>query len=209
MSLLASCRFESRTGRAVVLGATIAFGSCTLAGCDDARLGPKVPTMAATMVPELEMDEEAEPDELEPEPTMLTDADEGRLGQFQTSPGFTPDPFTRRGTTAGGPLDASAFDERCEGWVSESPDYVFTAQRPFAELALMVASSEDTTLVVIGPDGEARCADDEDGPHPVVRGSFAPGVHRVWVGTRSREASAPFLLALSELDDTSPSSLLQ
>lgn len=201
---LAGLCVDHGVGRAAVLGATIAFGSCALVGCgDDADHASKPPVLSAAAA--LSQDDEVEREE-EP-PTLSVDAEEGRVGTFDASPGFTPDPMTHPGTTAGGPIDASHEDERCHGWLAPEPDYVITADRAFAELALMVGSSEDTTLYVLGPDHEARCADDEEGHDPVIRGAFDPGVYRVWVGTRTPGREAPYVLALSELDDTAPSQL--
>lgn len=197
------CRSERRAGRAVVLGATIAFGSCTLAACaDGADHAEKVPLLAATAsLP-------SEQEEIEDEPTLALDADEGSVATLQASPGFTPDPLTHDGTTAPTSLAANEVDERCEGWLAPEPDFVLTADRPFSELALMAASRDDVTLFIMGPDGEARCADDDEGTNPIVRGLFGPGTYRVWVGTAEREAEVPYVLALSELDDTVPSRLL-
>lgn len=198
-----ACR---RVDRAVALGAAVAFGS--LAGCSDADQGPKVPVLAATTsVLEFDADraEGASPDE---PPSLALDAEEGRIDTFAASPGFTPDPRSVSGVMHAGPIDASEVDDRCEGWLAVDPDVVFTAERPFAELAIMVASEADTTLFVLDPDGEARCGDDEDGEHPIVRGLFAQGVYRVWVGAEERDASGPFVLALTELDDSRPSRLL-
>ncbi len=192
-------------GRAVVLGATLALGTCSLAACgDDADSGPPVPALAAATSP-AEIDPPAP--EPEPEPALDYDAEEGRVGTFSAGPGFTPDPLTHPGTTAPGVIDAHLDDERCHGWLAPQPDYVFTATRSFAELTMMVASREDTTLYVVDPDGELRCADDDEGADPIIRARFTPGVYRVWVGTRAQNVEAPYLLALSELEETSPSQL--
>lgn len=189
-----------RTGRAMVLGATLALGGCTLAACtDDVDFEPKMPSLAATTTEhELNDPEPNEPDVSSPR---------ARLDQLDASPGFAPDPMVEHGLTSGGAVDLEAFDDRCRGWTSRDPDFVVEADRPFAELSLMVRADEDATLLVIGPDGEPRCGDDEDGTHPVVRGSFAAGRIRVWVGTDRRGAEIPFMLGLSELDDSLPSAL--
>src|SRR5690606_36978296 len=121
---------------------------------------------------------------------------------------FTPDPLTHRGTTTAGSIHAHLEDDRCRGWLAPTPDFVFDAQRPFAELAVMVASEADTTLFIIGPDGEPRCSDDEDGTQPVVRGLFGTGLQRVWVGTSAPAVSADYLLSLTELENSRPSPLL-
>lgn len=180
----------------IVLGATIAIGSCTLAACDDPPQPPPIEPIAATQP----VVEEDEPDE------VLFDAEAGRLGTLDASPGFTPDPMTRQGTLAGGPFDASEIDDGCAGWIDAEPDYVLEARRPFAELAVMSASRSETTLVIVGPDGDVRCGG--EGEHALVRGVFEVGIHRVWIGAQERGANAPYVMAISELDDTVPSSLL-
>lgn len=138
------------TRGAMVLGATLAFGGCQLASCDDpgedevvvplANVAPTPPTESEPLDPDL-------------------DATEARVAEIETSPGFTPDPTLRIGTAAGGPVDANHFDERCHGWIAAQPDVLLRATRPFAELVVMAASADDTTLLVVGPDGDARCGD--------------------------------------------------
>ncbi len=210
-SLEATTRIErcraARKGKAMVLGATLALGGygiggCALAGCDDPVVHDvKMPSLATTTAAEAA----GAPEEVI-EPDLLSD--EARLAELDVSPGFIPDPTVRTGETAGGPVDLDAYDERCDGWAAEAPDLVLDAARPFAELAILVASHADTTLMVVGPDGEPRCADDIDGAHPVIRQSFLPGRYRVWVGTREPETRAGYVIALSELDDVQPSALL-
>lgn len=183
----------------MVLGATLALGGCSVSGCsDDVDLEPKMPPLARPAP--------AEPEEALELPDV--DAEAGRMGTLEVAPGFVPDPVTQVGTTAGGPVDAHEFDDRCDGWMAAQPDVILHTPRPIAELSVMVASAQDTTLMVVGPDHEPRCGDDEDGAHPIVRGPFAAGEHRVWVGTRARGASVAYSLAVSELDDSMPSSLL-
>lgn len=191
---------QSRAGCAVVIGATIAIGSCTLAACgEDAASAPRLPPVGGARANA----------ELEEEPDGLAlEAEQGRIGTFEASPGFTPDPMTHEGALAGGPFEASELDAECSGWIAADPDFVFSTPRPFAELAVMAASRADTTLVIVGPDGDARCADDSDGTQPIVRGLYAPGLYRVWVGATERDAHTDYVLALSELDDSSPSALL-
>lgn len=197
-------RAERRTGRAVVLGASIAFGSCTLAACTDEPDDAKAPLLAAASVPA-----EQEAVERQDEPTLALDAREGSLATVEVSPGFTPDPLRYEGSTGPRTIDAHDFDERCRGWLSPEPELVLSAERPFAELAVMVASTADVTVLVVGPDGDARCGDDEEGTHAIVRDLFEQGTYRMWVGTAEREEGVRFVLALSELEETRPSHLLQ
>jgi hypothetical protein len=191
---------QSRAGCAVVIGATIAIGSCALAGCgEDALESSRIPRVNGAQPSE---------DHDEGPASVALEAEEGRIETLELSPGFTPDPVTRQGTLAGGPFDASEIDDACSGFIAGDPDFVLDAPRPFAELAVMVASEADTTLFIAGPEGELRCAADSDGSHPVVRALFEPGLHRVWVGSADRDAHARYTLALSELEEATPSALL-
>lgn len=190
-----------------VISGLLAFGSCGLVACDEpaeAAVSPAPPPVseAATTEPDLA---EALP---EPEPAVpfepAVDSEQAQLGTVALQPGFTPDPLSRVGRAAGGPIDAHAWDDRCEGWIAEHPDVRLEVVRPFAELAIMSASQSDTTLVVLGPDGEPRCADDTAGHDPVVRATLEAGVHRIWVGTREAGSEARYVLSFSEFDATTP-----
>lgn len=196
------------TGRAIALGATIAFGSCGLAACaGDTVDEMKMPALGG-IAPELV--DEPEPDAMAmpvPEGPDL-EAHEAVLGSLDLAPGFTPDPTTQSGQTRGGPFDARMHDERCEGWIARQPDALLRARRPFAELAIMAAARTEITLMIVGPDGEARCASGRGDARPVLRAPFDRGVHRVWVGTRRRGEEARFVLALTELEATDPATLL-
>lgn len=186
-----------------VLGATLAIGSCQLAGCGDVEEERPEPSLASAAPAPAPVEEEpAAPEPTEP----IVDGDEARVATLDASPGFTPDPMTADGTTAGGPLDASDIDERCTGWIAAQPDVILHTVRPNAELTLMAASREDVTLLVMAPDGTHRCAG--EGPHASIRGPLEAGTHRVWVGTRDRDTAAPFVFGVSELDDSTPDGLL-
>ena len=152
--------------------------------------------------PEVETTPAAEPVELD------MGAETGTLGEVSVSPGFTPDPTTYTGTVDGPQIELEVLDDRCSGWAAAAPDLVMHTTRPFAELVLMVGSARDTTIAVAGPDGQLRCGDDEDGQHPIVRGTFEAGTHRIWVGASERGTVTPYVLGISEFDDSRPSSLL-
>lgn len=192
------------TPRALALGATIAFGSCQLAACDDSSHDSELtPPLTTATEPTADDDPAVDP----------TDADlhatEARVSDRTVSPGFTPDPTRIEGTTAGGPVDLSSVADGCVGWAAAQPDAIVRAGRPFAELVLMAASRADLTMLAVGPSGEPRCADDVDGAHPVIRDDFGAGPIRVWIGVRERGEAAPFTLGISELDDSRPAALLR
>jgi hypothetical protein len=182
----------------VLLGATLALGASGLVGCErDPRLDPKLPAVAAHPEPLTVQDEDAAPVARE-EPAVT----------LALAPAFTPDPQTHEATTVGGPVDAAELGDGCQGWIGRDPDAVVDAERPFAELTVMVASAEaETTLVVRGPADDVRCGAGP-GAHAALRGAFAQGRYEVWVGTREAAVRARYVLGISELDDRQPSQLL-
>lgn len=89
---------------------------------------------------------------------------------------------------AGGEVDAFAFDNRCSGYVASAPDYVVDYQgRSGVPLDFSVSSDDDTTLVVIDPNGNVFCNDDFGGSlNPALTVSNpVGGQYAVWVGTFS------------------------
>ncbi|MFK7988462.1 MAG: hypothetical protein AB8I08_20740 [Sandaracinaceae bacterium] len=198
-----------RTVSNQVLSGLIAFGSCGFVACDDPGEPPVQPSMPPMAVNAPTPDPEIgdEPAATVPE-EPATDSDTSQLGTLELQPGFTPDPLSRVGTAEGGPIDAHLWDDRCDGWIAEHPDAQVDVVRPFAELAIMAASDADTTLVVVGPDGEARCSNDEEGHDPLLRAAVEPGTHRIWVGTAEPGEPARFVLSFSEFDATLPAETL-
>jgi len=89
------------------------------------------------------------------------------------SPGFLPDPQILSGRS-GGTNDASRFgvtpDGPCVGQIDSRPDHEITLTSSFHYLELRVESSQDTSLVVHGPQ-ETRCNDDHYGLNPSIRGA--------------------------------------
>ena len=87
----------------------------------------------------------------------------------------------------------------CAGRINPArPDAVIALDAGEERLEIRAMSDEDTTLVVVGPDGEIACNDDTHGLNPAV--VFAPaagGNYAVWVGTYDDrgDASARLLFA--------------
>jgi hypothetical protein len=100
-------------------------------------------------------------------------------------PGFEP---LRLTGVAGGTVRATRFgntDEGfCTGWIDATPNHEFTLEQAFDTLTLEVSAPSDTTLIVLGPTG-TRCNDDatDDNPNPQLRGAWAAGQYRVYVGS--------------------------
>lgn len=109
------------------------------------------------------------------------------FGSTRLSAGFSPDPHTVR-VVAGGSIDAyddTPLPTACVGKISDAPDYRVTYTAGSFPLVFRTIASEDTTLVINGPDGEWSCDDDSygDGDAQVVFRKPQSGVYDVWVGT--------------------------
>ena len=84
--------------------------------------------------------------------------------------------------TAGGPREARTVMAGCTGYIAMTPDHVFEIEQEMT-LRVSVTSSDDTTLVMQGPDGVVLCNDDADGLNPGLHTTFAAGTWSVYVGT--------------------------
>jgi hypothetical protein len=121
------------------------------------------------------------------------------FGQGRLSAGFTPDPHTVN-LTAGGTIDASELGSGCAGTIAQAPDYELTYAAGGLPLVLYVHASEDTTLVVNGPDGRWYCDDDSRGGlNPQIAfTSPGSGTYDIWVGVFDGDVT-PARLHISEL----------
>ncbi len=134
-------------------------------------------------------------------------------GQSQTAPifervtlrpKFSPDPMTIRGIS-GGDVDAKIITGRestdtgpCSGFLDREPDHILTLTSFFNYLSLQVQSSEDTTLVIMGPGG-TWCNDDYQGKNPGIAGQWLAGKYRVWVGSYAQKKYIPYVIKLTEV----------
>ena len=104
---------------------------------------------------------------------------------------------------AGG-ASASDAGPGCSGQIDTSrPDVVLSLGQPEPTLFLHATSAEDTTLVVIDPQGNLFCDDDSRGFDPAVRiGGAGPGDYAIWVGVFSGGGGgAATLIADREVPD--------
>ncbi|NBB62063.1 peptidase S1 [Pseudomonas sp. ODNR1LW] len=108
------------------------------------------------------------------------------FGEVSLSSGFTPDPY-RVSVQAGGSVDGSRLPGACTGMISQAPDFELTYQAGSLPLVFRTVSSEDTTLIINGPDGSWYCDDDSygDGDAQVRFNRPRSGTYDVWVGTFS------------------------
>ncbi|MBK8171914.1 MAG: hypothetical protein IPK60_16405 [Sandaracinaceae bacterium] len=109
-------------------------------------------------------------------------------GAYELREHFSPNPV-RVEAVAGGSIQARTSNpgSLCPGWIALRPDLNFTLAAAESQFRISVAeaeSNQDTTLVVIGPDGEWRCNDDTDGNRPALTYPTAPpGMYHVWIGS--------------------------
>ena len=106
------------------------------------------------------------------------------FGEISLSSGFTPDPY-RVSVQAGGSVDGARLPGACTGMISQAPDFELTYQAGSMPLVFRTVSSEDTTLIINGPDGRWHCDDDSygDGDAMVRFNRPQSGTYDVWVGT--------------------------
>nr|WP_303696842.1 peptidase [Brevundimonas subvibrioides] len=112
-------------------------------------------------------------------------------GDASLRSGFTPDPY-RIDMYSGGDVDASAIANGCVGMVARAPDFQLTYSAGSLPLIFGVTSSNDTTLVINGPDGRWYCDDDSgEGTNPLMSISDPQsGTYDVFVGAYGGNGAA-------------------
>jgi len=121
------------------------------------------------------------------------------FGTVTLEPGFVPDPHVVQGRS-GGQSRARSRSSSCRGWIASAPDHLFDATGNFGSLRILAASDEDTTLVIMRPDGTFMCDDDGgQGRNPEISGQFPAGRYAIWVGSYREGVVAPYRLGFTEL----------
>lgn len=112
------------------------------------------------------------------------------FGTISVTRGFGTQSFDLQ---AGGTVNAYSVNSSCNGYVADVPDYTINYQgRGRRPLELAAHSSADTTMVVVGPDGQTYCNDDSNGLNPALSiHNPTAGNYAVWVGTFSEHAGYP------------------
>lgn len=172
--------------------------AASLSGCGGEEPAPPEPPASAEPGPSTAT---ATPDPSGPEPGLnVADGRDSNYGTVELTAGFTPDPHVVEGTS-GGHRNAISMNAQCNGWVSPRADHILEARDAFTELRVMAHSDEDTTLIIEKPDGSYLCNDDFGGARdPMIRGPFAAGRYKVWVGSYQRGATPAYRLGFSELE---------
>ncbi len=130
----------------------------------------------------------------------LNPAGEPRYGAYSFAPGFSPAPFTldvvSGGDVAVKPL---ALADNCLGYAASDPDVAVELSAGFDRLTLLVASEEDTTLIVNLPNGSWSCNDDSNGLNPaLVYHNAMPGAYQIWIGSYAPDTYDEAQLYISE-----------
>lgn len=105
-------------------------------------------------------------------------------GEIRLTAGFTPDPYTVS-VVAGGGVNGGALPGACTGMISDAPDFEVSYSAGSLPLVFRTLSSQDTTLIINGPDGSWYCDDDGygDGDAEVRFDRPSTGIYDIWVGT--------------------------
>ena len=94
---------------------------------------------------------------------------------------------------------ASVLGAGCVGRISQEPQIVLRLDEPTdlsLEAAPIGSPLHDLSLVVLGADGWARCADDTDGLAPRFSGRLPAGTYQLFVGRQQAEGSLRVRLSL-------------
>ncbi|MEO0759216.1 MAG: hypothetical protein AAFY78_20345 [Cyanobacteria bacterium J06648_16] len=98
-------------------------------------------------------------------------------------------------------VDRDRNGNLCLGYADTTPDHVLRLEQDFDQLTLTIASGEDTTLLVQGPnDNTVRCNDNADrrNADAQITDSWLAGTYRVWVGSFDQEQRHNYVLTVSE-----------
>lgn len=136
----------------------------------------------------------------------LNPGGEARYGLHRAAPGFQPGPLTID-VVSGGDIAVKplALGDNCLGYAAADPDVVVDLAAGFERVTFLIASAEDTTLIINLPNGSWSCNDDANGLNPaLVYYKAAPGRYQVWIGSYAAET---FDDAVFYLAETGPEAL--
>lgn len=138
------------------------------------------------------------------------------------------DAIARYKGTPGGPLDAAPLKQavssagtipvfdidlggaRCNGYVADTPDYVFDVPNGMEQFAVWFEGKQDASLLVVGPNGAAFCNDDSAAgnanPQLLIT-KPAPGKYAVFIGRLNQDAPAQGTIVVTTDAKATPSVL--
>lgn len=114
-------------------------------------------------------------------------------------------PVTVTGTTGGntslaaiaGNQDSSGAP--CIGFGDPTPDHTMTLTKPMDRLSFNVDSAGvDTTIVILGPNGNLRCGDDTGSKKDasLEDPNWKPGTYQIWIGSMKQSIRQPYRLTV-------------
>jgi hypothetical protein len=121
---------------------------------------------------------------------MSAQAQESNFGSFTLNPKTLS--HVTNGSTGGTTslpavtANTDRNDNQCLGFGDPKPDHVMKLTRRLDRLKLQVDSGgRDTTLIIMGPNGEWRCTDDFGNGKDagIDDGDWQPGNYKVWIGS--------------------------
>ena len=130
----------------------------------------------------------------------LNPAGPPRYGSHALAPGFMPAP-ARYDALSGGDIAVKSLKlgDNCLGYAASDPDFAIELTETFARITFLIASAQDTTLIINTPNGSWACNDDTNGLNPALVFHHAPpGSYRVWIGSYAVEANDESALYISE-----------
>jgi len=123
-----------------------------------------------------------------------------RYGRHALAPGFTPAP-ARYDALSGGDIAVKSLNlgDNCLGYAASDPDFLIELNNEFSRITFLVASADDTTLIINLPNGSWACNDDTNGLNPaLVFHNAPPGAFQVWIGSYTAETNDESVLYISE-----------
>jgi|GEM_PF-158372 hypothetical protein len=123
-------------------------------------------------------------------------------GSVSLTSGFVPDPFEVDITSGGSISAAEAVSNSCRGYVTSAPDFrVNYTEGAFDNLYFYVEANDDTTLLVLDPNGDFYCDDDSgEGLNPLINiANPDSGPYDIWVGSYASGEFIASTLFVSEL----------
>lgn len=130
----------------------------------------------------------------------LNPGGEARYGRQALAPGFQPSPATID-VVSGGDIAVKplTLGDNCLGYAAADPDVVVDLAAGFVRVTFLIASAEDTTLIINLPNGSWSCNDDTNGLNPaLVYHNPAPGRYQIWIGSYAAETFDDAVLYLAE-----------
>lgn len=96
-------------------------------------------------------------------------------------------------------MKSLGLGDNCLGFAARDPDFLIELTGAFSRITFLIASTQDTTLIINTPNGSWSCADDINGLNPaLVYHNARAGAYRIWIGSYAADAFDESVLTISE-----------